>query len=305
MTPRSALPHSLFAGSAALGCWLGCTPREPAVIEADQPITVADAGFATPESVLHDAVADVYLVSNINGTPFDVDDNGFISRLAPSGEVLALRWIDGALEGVTLNAPKGMAILGEILYVSDIDAVRMFDRNTGAPLGEVQVPGSTFLNDLAAGLDGAIYFTDSGLKPGASGFEPSGTDAVYRLSGDRSVEALATGDALGRPNGIAIVDGEVWVVSFGSGELYRVVDGAKMDAMTPPGGSLDGLEPVDGEFLISSWGSQAVLRGPVAGPFTATVDSLESPADIGFDRVRRRVLIPLFSLDQVRIVPLP
>ena len=32
-------------------------------------ITVANVGFATPESVLHDEVADVYLVSNINGTP--------------------------------------------------------------------------------------------------------------------------------------------------------------------------------------------------------------------------------------------
>lgn len=102
-------------------------------------ITVAEVGFATPESVLHDAIADVYLVSNINGHPLQPDGNGFISRLSPSGEVVDLKWIDGEAEGVTLNAPKGMAIVGEVFYVADIDVVRMFDRTTGSPLGEIVV----------------------------------------------------------------------------------------------------------------------------------------------------------------------
>ena len=48
---------------------------------------VADVGFATPESVLHDEAADVYLVSNINGEPLEEDGNGFISRLSPDGDV--------------------------------------------------------------------------------------------------------------------------------------------------------------------------------------------------------------------------
>ena len=42
-------------------------------------IEVTDVGFQTPESVLHDTTADVYLVSNINGAPAEKDDNGFIS----------------------------------------------------------------------------------------------------------------------------------------------------------------------------------------------------------------------------------
>ncbi|NIP81802.1 MAG: hypothetical protein GWM90_22320, partial [Gemmatimonadetes bacterium] len=58
-------------------------------------IRVEDAGLQTPESVLHDDRADVYLVSNINGAPTERDDNGFISRVGPDGTVLELRWIDG------------------------------------------------------------------------------------------------------------------------------------------------------------------------------------------------------------------
>ena len=70
-----------------------------------EPIPVGD--MSTPESALHDPEADVYLVSNINGGPCDRDDNGFISRVSPDGQVLDLKWIDGADPGVTLHAPKG------------------------------------------------------------------------------------------------------------------------------------------------------------------------------------------------------
>ncbi len=94
---------------------------------------------------------DVYLVSNINGAPLDKDGNGFISRLAPDGSVLDLKWIDGGAPGVALDAPKGMAIAGGVLYVADITELRMFDASSGEPMGSVEVPGSTFLNDVAAG----------------------------------------------------------------------------------------------------------------------------------------------------------
>ncbi|MBA2564759.1 MAG: hypothetical protein H0V09_04970, partial [Gemmatimonadetes bacterium] len=87
---------------------------------------IRDAGFLTPESVVHDEASDVYLVSNINGSPFAADDNGFISRLSPEGEVLDLRWIDGGNEAVNLNGPKGLAIRGDSLFAADLDSVRIF-----------------------------------------------------------------------------------------------------------------------------------------------------------------------------------
>ena len=111
------------------------------------PIPVGD--MSTPESALHDPEADVYLVSNINGGPGDRDDNGFISRVSPDGQVLDLKWIDGADPGVTLHAPKGSAVYGDRFYVADIDVVRRFDRTSGAPLGAWAVPNAGFLNDVA------------------------------------------------------------------------------------------------------------------------------------------------------------
>ena len=267
-----------------------------------QPIWVEDVGFMTPESVLHDTDADIYLVSNINGSPFEEDGNGFISRISPAGEVLDLKWIDGTTADVVLNAPKGMAVIDDKLYVSDISVVRIFDRESGAPMGEVPIDGSTFLNDLAAGDEGELYVTDSGFE---DGFAASGTDAVYRITSAGDVERLAWGDELARPNGVIALGGEIWVVAFGANAMYRVEDGGIAARVDLPMGGLDGIEALsDGSVLVSSWDGQAIYRGPVTGPFETVVSDIEAPADLGYDRQRNRVLIPLFQSDRVLFHPL-
>lgn len=270
-----------------------------AMVEAE-PITVSEVGFATPESVRHDPAADVYLVSNVNGAPTEADGNGFISRVSPDGSVLELKWIDGMSPDVELNAPKGVAIGGDVLYVTDVNAVRMFSRQSGEPMGSIDVPGATFLNDVAVGSDGTVYFTDSGLD---AAFAPTGTDAVYRISDD-SAEAIATGD-LGRPNGVVVRGGEVWVVGYGTNELFRLEDGSKGEVSTLPAGGLDGLVFANGRFFVSSWEGEAIFAGMAGGEFTEVVSNVPAPADIGYDARRSRLLIPLFQDNEVRIVPLP
>lgn len=265
--------------------------------------SVGDAGFQTPESVLHDAAADVYLVANINGSPLAKDDNGFISRLAPDGSVLALKWIDGAAADVELHAPKGMAIKGDTLFVADIDAVRLFHRETGAPLGSRTVAGATFLNDLAVAPDGTVYVTDSGFRAGAAGFEPSGTDAVYRFGPGGTAQALAKDAALGGPNGIVADTAGLVVVTFGSGEVYRLdAAGARTDLPRPPAGQLDGVVRLaDASLLVSSWEGSAVYRLGADGAYTTAVEGVEAPADIGYDAGRGRLLIPLFNAHRLEI----
>ncbi len=272
---------------------------------AAESLTVANVGFRTPESVLHDPHADVYLVANINGSPLATDDNGFISRLRPDGTVEALRWIDGRSPEVTLNAPKGMVIIGDTLFVADIDAVRLFTRETGAPLGARPVPGATFLNDLAAAPGGTLYVTDSGLRAGeGGGFAPSGTDAVYRFESDGTAVPLVRGDALGRPNGIVVDGHRIMLVTFGTGRVMLVVaeSGQVSGLPAPPAGQLDGVVKIgDGIYLISSWEGRAVYRLGPGGQYTVAVSDVEAPADIGYDARRHRVLIPLFTTDRVEI----
>ena len=289
-----------------IGCGGEAEPETPAREETMQSeaIDIREVGFMTPESVLHDEEADIYLVSNVNGGPLDEDSNGFISRLAPTGDVVALKWIDGAAEGVVLNGPKGMAIIEDTLYVTDINTVRMFDRNTGAPIGDIPVVGSDFLNDLHPGPDGELYVSDSGMTVGDGGLVPTGNDAVYVIRG-RTVEMLASGEELGRPNGMHMVGPTLWVVSFGGPSLYSIGENGKETEVMLPAGGLDGLEVAnDGQLLISSWEAQAIYRGTPEGGFEVIVSDVESPADIGYDRERDHLLVPLFMKDEVRVIPL-
>jgi hypothetical protein len=264
-----------------------------------------DMGFKTPESVLYDAEQDLYLVSNINGKPLDVDSNGFISKVSPEGKVVDLMWIDGSKKG--LNAPKGLAFSGNVLYVADINFVKMFDRKTGAPKGKIAIPGATFLNDVATGPDGSVYVTDTGLKQGKDILEGTGTDSIYKIVKGTRVEKVIADKELGKPNGILVDDTGIWTVTFGSGELVHLdATGKKESGQKLPAGTLDGIVKLsDGTMLASSWAASAIFRGTPGGTFEAIIHDVKSPADIGYDTKRNVVLVPLFQADTVVLQKLP
>src|SRR5690606_2301051 len=108
-SPDAGMPHPGLEETAATA---------PAAAE---PVTEEDAGFDTPDAAQHDVTADVYLASNIGGDPAAKDNNGFISRVSPDGAVIELRWIAGGTGDVVLHAPKGIALKGDSLFVTDID----------------------------------------------------------------------------------------------------------------------------------------------------------------------------------------
>jgi sugar lactone lactonase YvrE len=274
---------------------------EVAAPRKDEPLYIRDVGFQTPESVVYDARDDVYLVSNVDGSPLDVDDLAFISRLRPDGSVEALRWIDATEPDVELNAPKGMAIVGEVLYVADIKVLRKFERATGKALGAIELPGATFANDVCADRAGNIYVSDSGI---AAGFTPSGSDAIFHVNPDGEVSVFAKDVSLGRPNGVAISGDGLWVATFGSGELYHLDEhGQRSDQHKLPKGSLDGVVEWKGRVFVASWEASAIYERD-GDSFVERVAELPAPSDIGLDDKRERLLIPLFYDNTVVIYPL-
>ncbi|WP_433936588.1 SMP-30/gluconolactonase/LRE family protein [Sorangium cellulosum] len=262
-------------------------------------------GFTTPESVLHDEERDVYLVSNIAGSPVEKDDRGFISRVSPDGEILDLTWIDGASEGVTLSAPKGMAVADGKLYVADIDAIRVFDASDGAPIQDIEVPGAGLLNDVAVMPDGSIVVSDSGVTVVDGAITGTGTDALVVIDPGGQPSRLLADPALPHPNGVAYAEGEIWVAYLGAARLDAVgASGEPRREIALPAGTLDGLVRLDdGRLLVSSWDASAIFEVDPAGgaaPRVSTLaEDLPSPADLGWDRARSRLLVPLFNDDEV------
>lgn len=289
----SACPSNRKAQDAFTG------GRHPGTISLAQPVPPALAvigGLRAPESVLHDRERDVYYISNINGGMLTVDGNGFISRVDAKSMQVELSWIAGGLD-----APKGMALLGDTLYVSDIGGVKKFDRRTGAPRGMVRLPGSSFVNDLVT--DGkSVYASDTGIAmgPGVQ-FIETGTDAIWKIANDRA-EKIASGRDLRHPNGLDVVDGKLRVVTFGSNELYELDGNKRRSIATFPGEQLDGLVTLaDGSSVVTSWEADEIFRAKPRGKVSAVLASIPSPADIGYDAKRHHLLVPRPMDNQVTV----
>ena len=275
---------------------------EPVKPAAPTPVVRYAEGLSTPESVLYDEGGDRYLVSNINGKPGDVDNNGFISELSPEGGVTKPKFIAGGVAKVKLDAPKGLGIAAGSLYVSDISVVRKFDLKTGAPQATIAIPGATFLNDIAVGSDGKVYVSDSGVKVGKGGdFEPTGTDAVYVIDKGK-VKPVAKSKELGGPNGLASTSKGLFVVTMTANELYRLDDkGKRQDITKLPAGVLDGLVPLGDSFFVTSWQGGAIYRGKLGDKFEVAFPDQKGAADIGFDSKRSRLLVPKFLDSAVEV----
>jgi sugar lactone lactonase YvrE len=299
----------IMIGLALGGACKKADRNQPAAA-ASEPIKVAQTdSLQTPESVLWDQAQDVYFVSNINGNPNVKDNNGFISRLSPEGGTSTLRFIEGGQNGVTLNAPKGLAVHSDTLWVTDIDAVRAFNATTGAPLFSVELGRqATFLNDIALGPDGAVYITDSGIKFDAQGnMTHPGPDRVFRIGSDRKATVAVEGDTLHGPNGITW-DGtgnRFIIVPFGGPQVYEWRPGDKNPTTIAVGpGGYDGVELARGKMLVSSW-TDSTVAAYQAGTETKVITGVASPADIGYDGKRNRVMIPVFTANRVEVWQLP
>ncbi len=298
MRPITLFPLAAFAA-------LACAERPAAV--ADAPLAVVSEGLSTPESVLWDASHNVWYVSNINGSPLAKDDNGYILRLSADGAKLdSVPFINGADADITLNAPKGMALVGDTLWVADIDAIRAFDVNTGNTVTtlELAAQNATFLNDVAVGGDGTIYITDSGISFNADGsVSHPGKSRVFALR-DRNAREAVVLPAESAANGIAFdaANNRWLIVGFNSPDIFAWTAGSDNVSILGrgPGGG-DGIVILnDGRALFSSWADSSLYLF-ADSTSTKLRGGLNAPADIGYDARRNIVAVPLFSDNRVEL----
>lgn len=238
-----------------------------------------DGVLSTCESVLYNEDLDLLFVSCINGSPADKNGKGFIALLDPDGSIKKLEWVTG------LNAPKGMGILDDKLYVADIDEVVVIDIKKAKISDRIKVEGASFLNDIAIGADGKIYFTDS----------DTGIVWIY-LKGE--IKQWLT-EGLSRPNGLYIEKDRVLLTSSGSQDL-RIIDKAsgEMKVVTTQIGHGDGVEFTGkkGYYITSSWSGEVFLILPDYSKVSLlkTSDQEINSADIGFNMKEQVVYVPTF-----------
>jgi sugar lactone lactonase YvrE len=287
-------------------------PAPAPAAPAAEPKKVGEIKVNAPEAVKYDPDQNVWFVTSFGAgdpSPMGKDNNGSISRYKSDGSPDSVGFIAGGRNGAVLNAPKGMAISGDTLWVADIDAVRGFNRRTGAPLATVNVKGAKFLNDMTVGPDGALYLTDSGLGPDPkTGLGHTGPDRIYRIGADRKPTVALQDSALAAPNGIAwdSAGRSFVIVPFFGQQLVRWSPGdSAVHPLATGKGQQDGVEPTgDGRLLVTSWADSS-LNIVESGQYTRLAGGMPSPADLAWDPKTRRAAIPLLMAGRVEIWELP
>lgn len=236
----------------------------------------------TPESVLYVADKKVpYLfVSLIDGQGDVVDGKGGIAKLTTDGNLIDKNWISG------LNAPKGMALHDNYLYVADITELVIIDIKKQKVIKKIPVADSVFLNDVTVNSSGVVFVSDTR------------TNKIHRYL-DGKIELYL--DKVTSANGLKAL-GSTLVV--GAGQELLLVDADKNRVVIAKGfeSGIDGIEMVArGDFIVSCWVG-LVYYVHSDGRLELLIDSREqkiNTADIGFDPNTQQLFVPNFFKNSV------
>ncbi len=243
----------------------------------------SEAVLKVPESVLLDTKNKQLFVANINGAPLDKDGNGFISILNLDGKVKTLEFAKG------LDAPKGMAIYKNRLYVSDISTLRVIDLASGKIVENYPIEEAEFLNDVAVTKDGIVYVSD---------YSPT-NQAIYKLEKKKITKWLES-DALEaqRPNGLWIQDNNLIIGTkegtiFVANQKTKEITTFKENVAT---NGIDGILPFDKKsFITSDWAGKVFIsdKDKTEQILDGTPNKINA-ADIWYDQKSHKLYIPTF-----------
>ena len=236
----------------------------------------------TPESILYvvDNKTPYLFVSLIDGQGDGVDGKGGIAKLAADGSIIDKNWIMG------LNAPKGMAVYKNRLYVADLTEVVVIDIAKQELIKKIPVAGSVFLNDVTVNSSGAVFVSDTR------------TNTVHRIDEDTASVYL---ENLSNANGLKVF-GSSLIVGAGP-ELLLV--GADKKPLTLAKGfaqNIDGIEMTKrGEFIVSCWPGLVYYvysNGKIELLLDLQAQKINT-ADIAFDPNTQQLFVPNFLKNSV------
>ncbi len=210
------------------------TPRRDTATEALTVLWETDTLLKTVESVIYDAASQFIYTANINGHFMNKDGNGFISKVNLAGEIVAEKWITG------LDAPTGLGIYQGKLYTTDIDRIVEIDMAKAAVSNTYAVKGAKAFNDVAVGMDGTVYCSDTG------------GNQIFAL---KNGQVVLVKEGIDTPNGL-LLDKNRFLVTQWTPRTVSMLD-LSSKQLTPFAGGItgtDGLAAIgDGTYLASGF----------------------------------------------------
>jgi hypothetical protein len=272
-------------------------------VSSDQTV----GGFVFPESCGYDPKGKMLYVGNFGGVklaPAEKDGQGYISKVGLNGKVVEQKFLPMA-RGEALHKPKGIWIRGDRLWVTDIDAVWVFDLRTRKGR-KAALPGVGFANDPAV-MGNALYISDN-RNDKLVKVEP----ADFLNAGDIKVTEVVAGRGL-NPNGVYPT--RIGMLLFGGflapdkpKGLYALGVSGQVRQLSDPIGRIDGLyEMADGSLLFTDWNSGSLARWSDAGGVKPLATGFKGPADfciVPGEGGSMTVVVPDLPASQLRFVHL-
>ncbi|HKH91094.1 MAG TPA: SMP-30/gluconolactonase/LRE family protein [Gemmatimonadaceae bacterium] len=291
---------------------LPMVPTTGGAFEAVSPNVKVFGAIYSAESCSYDPERGLIVVPN-RGVPQNVQaNNAWVSFINHDGSVHTARWIGvhGPAERsaltppLVLNEPYGSDIARGMLYVADRDGgttatepsvavIRRFDMKTGAPMGEMRVERSPWLNDIEVADDGTVYATQTG--DGSATPDPT-TWQLVKIAPDGSSSVLVQGAPLRRPNGVAFdPQGNIVVVNVGDDAVLTFSrDGKLVKTEHAAQAGNDGLVIMpDGTKYVSSVLNGGISRIRPGRPAELIARNIPNAASMCYDAGAKQLVIPM------------
>jgi len=252
-------------------------------------------GMDKPACFIIDPDTGMYYVANVAGSRRIKDSTAHITKIYPDGKRIDRLFIRSGRHGIVLNAPNGLAILGNDLFVADIDVVRRFDKNSGRLTGiiDLKLLGARSLHSIAISPEGLLFVSDTG------------SNTIFKIDLNMSyrVTILARGEGLGPPKGMVYENRHqrLLVTTSNSGKIIAV--DMQGQFLTVYKGEFKGLDGIDldrqGDIIVADFTAGKIVRIKKYSTVEILREHMVTPAGLSFDTRNNQVLVPSFDGNMV------
>ncbi|MBA2403505.1 MAG: SMP-30/gluconolactonase/LRE family protein [Bdellovibrionales bacterium] len=259
-------------------------------------------GILHPESIIYSPQHGAFFVSNVaSGNPMETKPVGYLSKISKDGKVINAKWVTG------MHAPKGIAIVGDDLYVTDVTRVHKVSISKSKITKTFQVKNSKFLNDAVADANGNVYVSDMF------------SDILYRIINDK-LSVWVQDPKLEGSNGL-FTDGKehLLVVKWGTqvdpktfqtktpGDM-AIIPLAKtsdINVVKEIQGHLDGITvDAKGVLWISDWMNGDIFTMSKSGKVKKMFNFGQGTADISVAKELDLLMIPQMNQSKIIFIQL-
>ncbi len=232
-----------------------------------------------PESVLYSEKEDQLFVSLIDGDGNKKDGKGGIAILGTDGSIKNKTWVEG------LDAPKGLALYKNVLFVADLTALVSIEIPSGRIINKLEIDSAVFLNDVTVDTKGVVFVSDTR------------TNKIHRVKDGR--QEVYMRDVKGA-NGLKWIRKNLYVLA--TRELLKIDEKKEIPVVAKglkkPG---DGLEQLaNGDFIATCWAG-IIYRIQPNGELhqLQDVQGQMNTADLGYNPKAGIIYIPTFNQNSV------